>query len=384
MNNLAIFSPNLGAISESFIQRHMQELLPKRSVIVAGSDKPPYCGHWDVDAPKFMVPKLAQQLRLDRKEKLYKMALEIAGIKQRSNFIYDNALRSFLQVHHVSVLLGEYLDVSTTIIDLASNLNIKLFAHAHGYDISVKLREKFWRREYQKFNRTAGVITMSQYSKQLLIDLGIKEHIIHVIPYGVYLPEAIKERHENPTVKCLAVGRMVPKKAPILLLEAFAKAAKENPRLTLDYIGSGDLFQSAVDYIKEHKLDDRINLHKSLPNEEVHMRMIEADIFIQHSITCPITGDQEGLPVAILEAMAHGLPVVSTRHAGIPESVSDTVNGFIVDERDTTSMAGKILELSKDKNLRETMGKEGRKIVEAKFTWEIEKESLLKLIGPHL
>ncbi|WP_046243682.1 glycosyltransferase family 4 protein [Hymenobacter terrenus] len=384
MKNLAIFSPNLGAISESFIKRHMQELLPGRSVIVAGSDKPPYCGHWDVDAPKFMLPELDGQLNLDRKKKLYKVALGMVGIKQRSNFLYNSALQGFLKDHNVSVLLGEYLDVSTTIIDLASKLNIKLFAHAHGYDISVKLREKFWRREYQNFNRTAGVITMSQYSKQLLIDLGIKEHLIHIIPYGVYLPEAIKARQENATVKCLAVGRMVPKKAPVLLLEAFAKAAKENPKLTLDYVGSGELFQSAVDYIKEHQLEDKVSLHKSLPNEEVHKRMLEADIFIQHSITCPLTGDQEGLPVAILEAMAHGLPVVSTRHAGIPESVSDTVSGFIVNEKDTSSMGQKILELSKDKSLRETMGKEGRKIVEAKFTWEIEKKSLLKLIEANL
>ena len=60
--------------------------------------------------------------------------------------------------------------------------------------------------------------------------------------------------------------------------------------------------------------------------------MKKAHIFLQHSVTCPITGDEEGVPVAILEAMASGLPVVSTFHAGIPEAVVDGKTGFLVSE----------------------------------------------------
>ena len=63
--------------------------------------------------------------------------------------------------------------------------------------------------------------------------------------------------------------------------------------------------------------------------------MEAADVLIQHSVVDPATGDEEGLPVAILEGMGCGLPVVATRHAGIPESVVEGETGMLVDEGDS-------------------------------------------------
>lgn len=380
MNKLAIYAPNLGAISESFIKRHMAELLPNDTVIVAGSNQPPYNGHWNVDAPQFLLPELSPLLHLDLKAKIYKHGLNLISAKSNSNLYFNKSLEAFLVKNNVKTILGEYLDVSTTIIDLAHKLGIKLFAHAHGYDISIKLKEKFWRKEYLKLNKTAGIITMSNYSRQLLINIGIDENLIHVIPYGVNLPPAFTKASGSSAIKCLAVGRMIPKKAPLLLLDAFRRAAEVNPMLTLDYIGSGDLYNSALQYIKEHKLDSKVNLHGAIPNKDVVGYMNGADIFIQHSITCPDTGDEEGLPVAILEAMAHYLPVISTRHAGIPEAVIDSLSGYVVEEGDTTTMADKLLAVAKSKKMREDMGQAGREIVEKKFTWNTEKKSLLELM----
>jgi len=85
--------------------------------------------------------------------------------------------------------------------------------------------------------------------------------------------------------------------------------------------------------------------------------------------------------VAILEAMAHALPVVATRHAGIPESVQETKTGLLVDESDIVSMAEHIVTLARDEALRRSMKLAGWQIARENFTWEREREELLKVLG---
>src|SRR5207247_4061449 len=121
--------------------------------------------------------------------------------------------------------------------------------------------------------------------------------------------------------------------------------------------------------------------HGGQPNEVVQRLMRDADIFVQHSITDPDTGDAEGLPVSILEAMAHGLPVVSTRHAGIPEAVSDGVSGYLVDEGDTAGMAERIVALIRSADLRHRMGDAGWRRAKEDFSWERERSALLRILG---
>jgi glycosyltransferase involved in cell wall biosynthesis len=222
---------------------------------------------------------------------------------------------------------------------------------------------------------------MSEYSKQKLIKSGLKKELVHVIPYGINLPADFEKVRSNKYIKCIAAGRMVSKKAPLLLLESFRLALKKNDLLKLDFVGTGVLYNKALQYVKDFKLEDKVKLHGSLPHDAVINMMKDADILLQHSITCPDTGDEEGLPVSILEAMAHCLPVVSTFHAGIPEAVINNKSGFLVKEGDINAMAQAILNLAGNESLRISMGKVGRSIVEKNFTWDIEKSSLLKLFN---
>jgi glycosyltransferase involved in cell wall biosynthesis len=118
----------------------------------------------------------------------------------------------------------------------------------------------------------------------------------------------------------------------------------------------------------------------ALPHEETLRHIFEADIFLQHSITDPRTGDQEGAPVAILEAMARGVPVVSTRHSGIPYLVDEGTTGLLGDEGDVAAMAANLIALAKDEDLRCRMGRAGRERSE-QFTWERERTVLLDLLS---
>jgi len=108
--------------------------------------------------------------------------------------------------------------------------------------------------------------------------------------------------------------------------------------------------------------------------------MDEADIFVQHSMTDPETGDEEGLPVAILEAMSAALPVVSTRHAGIPEAVVDGSTGYLVNEGESAAMAERLIILARNHDLREPLGAAGWARAKEHFTWDRERASLLHIL----
>ena len=128
-------------------------------------------------------------------------------------------------------------------------------------------------------------------------------------------------------------------------------------------------------------LSDRVIVHGTQPSAAVTKLMADADIFLQHSVVDPVNGDEEGMPVAILEAMAAGLPVVSTRHAGIAEAVIDGETGLLVDEGDSVAMSEAIQRLALDPQLRQTFGTRGWERASAEFSWPRERERLLQIMG---
>jgi glycosyltransferase involved in cell wall biosynthesis len=105
--------------------------------------------------------------------------------------------------------------------------------------------------------------------------------------------------------------------------------------------------------------------------------MAGARAFVQHSV-CTTYGDSEGTPVAVLEASAAGLPVVSTRHAGIQEAVIHQRTGFLVAERDVNAMEGYMSQLATDPGLAAALGTAGRKFVSENYSSE---RSISQLFG---
>jgi len=373
---LAIFVQHIGIRSETFIRRHLEELQPGRTVVVARTICGPPAGDWTVSCPSLLLdrtpgPRLRQQL--------------LRAIPEKLGWHFDDptaqVVKKFLKTHNVTVALGEYLDWPSQWIEVCQTLGIRLFAHAHGYDVSMNLREEQWRNAYRRYQAATGVITMNAISRQRLLELGLHPDKVHVVHYGVAVAAIAPQHAATQFVRCLAVGRMVAKKAPLLTLNAFRLAAAQDPQLRLDYVGEGALFSTARDFIRVMNLQDKVTLHGGQSSEIVQQLMMRADIFLQHSVTDPETGDEEGLPVAILEAMAAGLPVVSTRHAGIPEEVLDSSTGFLVSEGDSQGMSEKIVELAGNPNLRQQMGQAGWQRAKENFSVEKERTELLQILG---
>jgi len=371
---LAVVAPFLGARSETFIRRHMRDLLPGATAVaarVALPDSMPV--DWTVGEPLLdLTPLVAARLR----------GQVVQATAQALGFRLDRMLmKRFLRRHGVRVILGEYLDFTLQWFEVAQDLGIPLFGHGHGYDVSSLLREARWRTEYLRYNQAGGVITISRSSREELVRIGVDPAKVHVVPCGADAGAEPVRRPERGEIVCVAVGRMCPQKAPILLLDSFRRAAEQRPRLRLEYIGGGPMFGAARDFVHALRLGDRVTLHNGQPNEVVLGALARADIFLQHSITDPETGDQEGLPVAILEAMARGLPVVSTLHAAIPEQVLDAESGYLVEPGDTVAMAERIVALADDGQLRSRMGLAAWKRVKEHFSWERERAQLLSILG---
>jgi colanic acid/amylovoran biosynthesis glycosyltransferase len=372
---LAIVTHDIGVRSETFIRRHIENLCPGKTVVLTHRVLPPGEATWDVDCPVFLIRKptyfffevarlICRKLGFDKAENV-----DVRGIKK------------FLKEHKVEILWGHYVNVSWPFIKIADDLGIRFFVHALGLDLSIHFRNPAWRRRYADYKYASGVIVLNKIMKERLLSVGIPEEKIHIIPCGVEVPEKQTVRTASDKIHCIAVGRMVGKKAPIKLLESFRLALIENQNLLLDYVGTGPLFLKAQKFVGEHGLQDHVKLHGGQPHEIVIDLLQRADLFLQHSIVDPETGDEEGLPVIILEAMGYGLPVISTKHAGIPEAVQDSVSGYIVDEGDVEAMAQRILELAGDFQKRTRMGQAGWRTARDNFTWQAERARLLDVMG---
>jgi glycosyltransferase involved in cell wall biosynthesis len=378
MRPLAILTPYIGILSETFIQNHIDNLLPNGVVVGAMFTNDDL--HWHPSAPTLILDQIHPSWRVRLAYRLAQRA-KLPWLTINPDRFRQTVMERFLTQHGVEVIMAEYLTSSIQWIAPAKRLGIRFFAHAHGWDVSRALQDPTWRQQYLAYNQADGIITMNQVSRKRLIELGIDPAKIYVIPYGVDVPEQVISRHGPTVVRCLAVGRMVAKKSPIFLLDSFRRAVAIHPNLHLDYIGTGELFSAAQDFVRAMHLIDHVTLHGGQPPTIVHQMMHTADIFLQHSVVDAITGDEEGLPVAILEAMARSLPIVSTHHAGIPEAVVEGETGFLVSEGDTQSMANYIVQLATDGQLRSRMGQAGYQRVQELFTWERERRALLELMG---
>ena len=141
-------------------------------------------------------------------------------------------------------------------------------------------------------------------------------------------------------------------------IRAFAQVAAKHPQARYDIVGDGPLHHDLAKLIAELGLADRIKLHGALAGESVRQLLSEADIFVLASVTAA-NGDCEGTPVSLLEAQACGVPVISTKHTGIPEIVLDGKTGFLVSERDVQGLAEKLELLISDPALRARIGRAG-------------------------
>jgi colanic acid/amylovoran biosynthesis glycosyltransferase len=221
----------------------------------------------------------------------------------------------------------------------------------HGADGGVDLEKpahlKLTRR---MFDLATLLLVRSESLAQRLIALGADAAQIRLHRTGIQssaIPFTQRQVPSDGAWKCVQACRLIPKKGLATALHAFAEFAREFPRATFEIAGNGPQLAALQALASTLGISGQVKIHAFLPQPELHRLYTGAHIFL-HPSEVAADGDQEGVPNAMLEAMASGLPVAATLHGGIPEAVENGISGLLTPERDAPALARSLLTLARD------------------------------------
>jgi colanic acid/amylovoran biosynthesis glycosyltransferase len=267
-------------------------------------------------------------------------------------------------------------------LPVANQLGVPLITTFRGYDVSRRFRQRQYVRAVKRlFERGTLFLTVCGAIKERLVALGAPENriIIHYngTPLDLFRPKHHTGRKQGP-VRFLQVGRYTEKKGVPEIVDAFSRVIAAGIDAKLVLVGGGRTMADTKKKILLHGLSDRVVLKGVLPVTGVAKEMKQADIFVQNSMTAG-NGDLEGLPNTVIEAMATALPVIASRHMGVPEAVEHGGSGILFDERDFDALTDAMISLANAPEKWEKMGIRGRQIVEKLFDLEGQNERLERI-----
>jgi colanic acid/amylovoran biosynthesis glycosyltransferase len=280
----------------------------------------------------------------------------------------DSAYEDIFKRLRADAVLAEYGPTGVCVMGACRRLRLPLFVAFHGYDVSRRDVLKRFGPEYPElFRQAAGFFAVSRLMRDKLVGMGAPPERTHYIPSGADCESFAGADPASSPPLVVAAGRFVEKKAPHLTLEAFALTLRECPGARLRMIGEGPLLKRCRELAARLSVGHAVTFTGSLPHHSVAEEMRRARLFAQHSVRAE-SGDCEGTPVSIQEACAAGLPVVSTRHAGIPEVVVEGETGLLVDEGDVEGMARQMLRLLRDPSYAAALGAAARRRAREHFS----------------
>lgn len=271
---------------------------------------------------------------------------------------------------NIKLIHARFGNSGVKLMEVKKQLRIPMLTSFHGFDLPLRRDNRnLYHRKLPTLFRVGDKFTVpSRHMKRKLINWGCPAYKINIMYSGIDLikfPFTEREpKTENITI--MAAGRLHKKKGFCYLLKAFNRVVEQFPSSRLIIVGEGDERKKLMRLISELKLNKHVQLEGLVSHTEMSTLLGQADIFCLPSITTK-EGNQEGIPNAIKEAMATGLPIVSTLHGGIPELVTDGWEGLLVPEKDVEMLATKIKHLIENPSLRKEMGKKGREKVERNF-----------------
>lgn len=245
----------------------------------------------------------------------------------------------------------------------------KIITTFHARDITQKLSELGENAYDELFLESQLVLPISQHWQAKLNSLGCAPHKIQVHHMGIdcqkftFIP---RQSHPESTVKIISVARLVEKKGIEYGMRAIQCLKQLGYQVHYSVIGDGELYDELSRLIIELNLSEEISLLGWKSQDEILEVMNSAHILLAPSVTSA-QGDQEGIPVALMEAMAMGLPVVSTQHSGIPELVDQGISGYLAPERNVSVLAEQVSRLIDESEDWPKIGRAGRLKVEKDF-----------------
>lgn len=258
-------------------------------------------------------------------------------------------------------------------LPLAETFKIPLLVHFRGADATLEgqhLRFSslnhwvYFRRLTRLKNQAKLFITVSKFIKNKLIEQDFFPNKIIVHYQGVDIENFLADPSVPRTKVVLFVGRLTEKKGCEYLIQSIAAVQREIPDLKLVLIGDGplriSLEQLASKFLKQFEF-------LGFQEQSVVKKWMNLSHILAVPSVTTAMGEAEGLPNVVMEALAMGLPVVGTKHAGIPEVITHGLSGFLVPERSIDELTHHLLLLLRDQDLWQKFSFLGRKLVETRF-----------------
>ncbi len=257
----------------------------------------------------------------------------------------------------------------------------KIITSFRGLDISRYLQENGYNPYFDLFQKGNAFLPVCEYFKNRLIHLGCEERKITVHHSGIDCPKipfTPQKSFSHNSFRIISIGRLVEKKGFKYSILAIAQLWKTHKNINYHIYGNGPLKESLETLIRQLNLEKAVRLFSERERDEIAKILEDYDILLAPSMTAS-DGDQEGIPNVLKEAMAAGVPVVSTYHSGIPELVEDGVSGFLVHEKDICALAEKIDYLINHPEIWAGIRLAGRAVIEERFNLLYLNNELLKI-----
>ena len=311
---------------------------------------------------------------------ILKLIIKLIKKKKKSHFIIAHLInlslaflkklnRTCYKSDHIIAHFGNRGVIAHELIKLKI-LQGKLHTVFHGADVSRKKILKQYDQSYKElFESAEGILPISKLWKNKLLDLGCPVEKINVNRMGInvdnFTCRPFDQALTNP-VRIISVGRLTEKKGFIDAISAVMHLKKQDIKFSYQIIGEGEEKEKIKEKIKELDLKNEVKLIGFQPQEKIKSLLSQSDIFLLPSITA-VNGDMEGIPVALMEAMATGLITVSTKHSGIPELIQHEVSGFLAEENAPYELAGYLKRIINGNENISLLRKNARETICAKF-----------------
>jgi glycosyltransferase involved in cell wall biosynthesis len=291
-------------------------------------------------------------------------------------FAEAGLLADHLEKRDIDHLHNHFANSSCTVSMLSSQMSGIPFSFTlHGP--AIFFEPKRWRLD-EKLRRAAFVACISHFCRSQAMCFCEPEYWpkLHIVHCGID-PDAYKPvTHRGPAQRLLCIGRLSPEKGLPILLRAFACLRRERPWLELTLVGDGPSRAELAAEVERRGLTEAVTFAGYQPPDEVARWLAESDVLISSSFA-------EGVPVALMEALASQVPVVATRIAGVPELVKDGETGYLTAPGDPNSLATHLALLLDNPDRRQTIGETGRARIRSMFDVNHEASRLRHLLMHH-
>lgn len=263
---------------------------------------------------------------------------------------------------------------------VAANYDVPRTLTTHAFDLYA---DPDLRKLDHYIDRADHVVTVSEYNREFIETTIGPSTPVSVVHAGIRPDEFDPQPERRADSRVLTVARLVEKKGLPDALRAIVRVRDAVPNVEYHVIGDGPLRSELEALIAEYRLGGTVELLGPVSDERLRREYAEASCFLLPSVISE-SGDRDGIPVVLMEAMATGTPPVTTAVSGIPELVDHDENGLLVSPGEPRDLAGAVVRLLGDSDLIRRLGRAGRETVVAEFDATTEATKLESIFREHV